>query len=325
MSVLKRKSSIALITGTIVVLLLIPVWYTMLAPSVIISELEKIDLTTSFEGTFGKEGYLLTAVPGVYFINRTDVSEFPITVTAHAYATEVKGENVTLRIDATMIRNDTGETLPNPFSRNSTYIFNKFTLENVKDSPDADKPREGHDPLYPLHLKAGENILNAWLDNLNTTATLQYIGSVKEGGLTLYKYFVSETVTDKLLWLPPPIDEVGGFRNCTVTSTKTILIEPLSGLLVYTENEVFSLNYTWVDWVFGERREKEIPSVYVTYKSTPEAKADGLETAKTARDGLQLLELYIPSMLGVIAIVLTVGLAFNVRRLKRKKPPSPKT
>lgn len=308
MSVLKRKSSIALITGIIIILLLIPLWYMMLAPSLIISELEKIDITTSFEGTFGKEGY----IGNVYYIG-ADVWEVPITVSVHVYATEVKGENVVLRIDATMIRNDNGSTLPAPFSKNSTYVFNKFTLENVKDSPEADKPREGYDPLYPSHLKAHENIPNAWLDNLNTTATLEYMGSVKEGGLTLHKYFAKKIITGTF-W----IERLEKWHNCTLTATKTILVEPLSGLRAYTQEETF-------DWVINPKDAEDIPLVYIAYQSTTEAKDDGLETAKTAHDALQLLELYLPSILGVIAIVLIVGLAFNIRRLKRKSPPSPKT
>lgn len=303
MSALKRKSSIALIVGILVMVLLIPIWYMMLAPLVITSELEKIDLETSNVGTFGKKGYI-----GTYsVINRSGVWEIPISITAHAYATKVDGENVTLRIDATMIREDGGETLPDPFSINSTYVFNKFTLENVKGSPEADKPREGHDPLYPSHLKAGENISNAWLENLNITATLEFKGSVKEEGIQLYKYFVNETIT-KLLW----IEDLGVSRNSTLTSTKSILIEPLSGLLAYTENETFN-------WIVTHDTTK-LPLVYLTYRSTDEAKTEGIAIAKTAHDGLQLLELYIPTILGVIVIILVIVFIFNVRRLKRKKP-----
>jgi len=144
----------------------------MLAPSMIISELEKIDSTTSFEGTFGKIEYIGTKGYIYDVTNNSDLWEIPITVAVHAYVTEVKGESVTLRIDVTMTERDSGAMLPDPFSRNSTYVFNKFTLENVKDHSDADKPREGYDPLYPLHLKAGENITNAWLDMLNATAEI---------------------------------------------------------------------------------------------------------------------------------------------------------
>lgn len=303
MSVLKRKSSIALIVGILVMVLLIPIWYMMLAPLMITSELEKIDLETSNVGTFGKKGYI-----GTYsVINRSGVWEIPISITAHAYATKVEGENVTLRIDATTIREDTGETLPAPFSINSTYVFNKFTLENVKDSPEADKPRQGYDPLYPSHLKAGENISNAWLENLNITATLEFKESILEQGVTLYKYFVNETIT-KLLW----IEDLGESRNCTLTSTKSILIEPLSGLLAYTENET-------LNWIITHGTTK-LPFVYLTYRSTAEAKAEGIATAKTAYDALQLLELYIPTILGVIVIILVIVFIFNVRRLKRKKP-----
>jgi hypothetical protein len=42
------------------------------------------------------------------------------------------------------------------------------------DAPEADRPREGYDNFYPLHLKAGEDIPSAWIENLNTTATLEF-------------------------------------------------------------------------------------------------------------------------------------------------------
>jgi len=301
-----------LITGIIIILLLIPIWYTMLAPSMIISELEKIDSTTSFEGTFGKIEYIGTKGYIYDVTNNSDLWEIPITVAVHAYVTEVKGESVTLRIDVTMTERDSGAMLPDPFSRNSTYVFNKFTLENVKDHSDADKPREGYDPLYPLHLKAGENITNAWLDNLNITATLEFKESINEEGLTLYKYFVNETITG-MTYVPSPI---GDLRNCTLTSTKTILLEPLSGLLVYTEEEIF-------DWIWHRKNMPDIALVYIEYESTAEAKTQGLADAKTAHEALQLAELYLPSLLGVIAIILIVSLAFNVRRLVKKKAAHP--
>jgi hypothetical protein len=308
LSVIKRKSSIALVAGVIVVLLFIPVWYAMLVPSVVASELEKIDMITSYKGTFGKAGYM-----GTYpVINRSGVWEIPICIIAHLCAIEVKGDNVVLRLDVNIVRNDTGETLPPPFSTNSTYVFDKFTLENVKDCPDANKPREGYDPLYPSHLEAGEDIPDVWLDTLNETATLRFEGSVVEEDVTLYKYFVNKTI-NKTLW----IEDLKLFRNCTLTSTKTVLIEPLSGILAYAENETFDWFYT-----HGSTR---IPLVYFTYESTAEAKADGIATAKEAHDGLQLLELYIPIFLGVVAIMLTTALAFNVRRLKRKGAPKSKT
>jgi len=304
MSVLKRKSSIALITGIIIVLLLIPLWYMMLAPSIIFSQLEKINIETSFEGTLHYSGYGPGYGPGSPW--------YPIRIEAHVYATEVKGDNIILRIDA-VTKNITDPDNPNeleyPFSYNKTYVFNKRTLENVRDAPDSDNPnRTGYDPLYPSHLKAGEDIDNAWLENLNTTATLEYVGRKKEGGLTLYKYFVNVTITKEMSL--PNI----GLRNCTLISSKTILLEPLSGLRAYTENEVLVVYMLRRPGEAGE----PLLLVDLTYESTAEAKADGLATAKTAYEGLQLLELYIPSLLGLIAIILIVGLAFNVRRLKRK-------
>ena len=300
MSTLKRKSNVALIVGILIIVLLIPIWYMMLAPSLITSELEKIDLETSYVGTFGNTGYI-----GTYsIINRSGVWEIPIKINAHAYATKVEGENVTLRTDVTMIREDYGEKLPDPFSTNLTYVFNKFTLENVEDSPEADKPREGHDPLYPSHLRNGENISNAWLENLNITATLEFKDSIVEQGLTLHKYFVNETLT-KLLW----IEDLEESRNCTLTSTKLLVLEPLSGLLAYTETET-------LDWIITHGTTK-LPFVYLTYRSTDEARSEGIATAKTAHDALQLLELYIPTILGVIALALAIVIVLNLRRLKR--------
>jgi len=300
LSTLKRKSNVALIVGILIIVLLIPIWYMMLAPSLITSELEKIDLETSYVGTFGNTGYI-----GTYsIINRSGVWEIPIKINAHAYATKVEGENVTLRTDVTMIREDYGEKLPDPFSTNLTYVFNKFTLENVEDSPEADKPREGHDPLYPSHLRNGENISNAWLENLNITATLEFKDSIVEQGLTLHKYFVNETLT-KLLW----IEDLEESRNCTLTSTKLLVLEPLSGLLAYTETET-------LDWIITHGTTK-LPFVYLTYRSTDEARSEGIATAKTAHDALQLLELYIPTILGVIALALAIVLILNLRRLKR--------
>ena len=284
MSALRRKSSIALIIGIIVVLLLLPIWSMMIAPSIMISELEKIDLLYVYEGTYE---YLS--------------SPSPIVFEAHLYVEEVKGDNVTLKIDV--------DTISGPFrlSRNSTYVFNKFTRENVRDALEADKPREGYDPLFPSHLKADEDIPRAWLDNLNTTATLEFKGSVREEGVTLYKYFVNKTIIVPEYYLGPPI----GYANCSLMSTKTILIEPLSGLWTYTENETFSII------------QNSIPPLvlsYLTYKSTAESKAEKLADAKAVHDSIQLLELYIPTIFGV-----TIALAFNVRRLKRKKLPKPET
>ncbi len=300
MSILKRKSNIALLVGILVVVLLVPIWYIVLAPSLITSELEKIDLETSYVGTFGNKGYL-----GTYsIINRSGVWEIPIKINAHAYATKVEGENVTLRTDAIMIREDNGEELPDPFSVNLTYVFNKFTLENVKDSPKADKPREGYDPLYPSHIKSGEDISDAWLENLNITATLEFKESIVEQDVTIYKYFVNETIT-KLLW----IEDLKESRNCTLTSTRLLAIEPLSGLLAYTENET-------LDWIITHGTTR-LPFVYVTYRSTDEAKTEGIATAKTAHDALQLLELYIPAILGVVALVIVIVFIFNLRRVKK--------
>ena len=98
-----------------------------------------------------------------------------------------------------------------------------------------------------------------------------------------------------------------GIRNVTLTATKTILIEPLSGLWVYTENETLYMRD-----VIGQLN-------YAYYHSTDEAKTEGLATAKAAYDGMQLLELYVPTILGIVIIVLTIALAYNLRRLKTKR------
>lgn len=286
MSALKRKSSVALIIGIIIMLLLIPIWYTMVVPSVIVSALEKMDITTSYEGTMG------------YF------APLPILIKAHVYAEEVKGENVVLKFEVNTTYMNM--TLPQ-FSGNSTYVLNKYTRENVIDAPEADKPREGYDYFYPLHLKAGEDVPNAWLDNLNTTATLEFKESIEEEGVTLCKYVAEKTMTMEVY-----VEGIG-MQNVALEATKTILIEPLSGLWVYTEKETF---YSRVG---------SIPFIYLEYNSTAEAKAQGLSDVKAVYDGMQLLELYVPMILGVITTVLTMALAYNVWRLKRKKPHEPKT
>jgi len=289
MSALKRKSSVALIIGIIMVLLLIPAWYMTLAPFMIVSELEKIDFLYIYEGTLEFLGH-----------------PSPILFDAHLYAEKVEGDNVTLKIDVNVI------TGPSGLSRNSTYVFNKFTRENVRDTPEADKHREGYDPLFPSHLKADEDIPMAWLDNLNTTATLEFKESVREEGVTLYKYFVNKTIIAPDYYLGPPV----GYENCSLMSTKTILIEPLSGLWTYTENEAFSVT-----------TERGAVLNVLTWNSTAEDKAEKLADAKAAHDSMQLLELYIPMILGVTIIVLTITLAYNVRRLKTKShktnPQSP--
>ena len=256
----------------------------MLAPFIIVSELEKIDLLYVYEGTFKHLGY-----------------PSPVLFEAHLYVEKVEGDNVTLKIDVNVI------TGPSGLSRKSTYVFNKFTRENVRDAPEADKPREGYDPLFLSHLKADEDIPGAWLDNLNTTATLEFKEGVSEEGVTLYKYFVEKKITNET-----NIPDLG-IRNITFTSTKTILIEPLSGMLTYAENETFSQ----IDLDTGQLL------VYLEFSSTAEDKAQKLADAKTVHGNIQLLELYIPTILGVIIIVLTIALAYNVRRLKRKKPPKP--
>lgn len=311
-SALKRKSSIALIIGIILVLVLIPLWYTMLVPLFITSEIEKIDTTTSFEGTI--TGMACESYYGVW--------ELPIRIEAHAYVEAVKGDNIVLRTDVTML-NITNPDEPNKledFSYNSTYVINKFTLENVPNAPEADKNRTGYDPLYPMHLKAGENISNVWLDTINKTSTLEFKESVKEEGLTLYRYSVEENFT-RIMSISPFLT-----ANYTIIYEKTILVEPVSGLPVYTENETLTIFMTPEPGEPYPPTFKVMLIIYpLTYKSTAEAKADGLATAKSSYEGLQLLEYYIPTILGLVATILTIGLALNLRRLRRKMAPEAKT
>jgi len=298
MSVLKSKSSIGLILGTIIILLIIPTWYIMLAPSIIASEIEKMDTTTSYEGTLGKEEYtqflddivaseiektnITTSYEGTLYYTSYGVSYenvWPILIEAHVYADEVKGDNVSLKIEANTM-NMTNPNAPNrldEFSYNLTYVINKFTLQNVPDAPDADNNRTGYDPLYPQHLEVDEDVPNVWLDNLNVTATLEYRESIEEG-IELHRYFVNETITKEM-------ETPFGLRNVTLTSAKTLLIEPLSGVLAYTENE------TLIAWMGYKQNKYHMKLVDLTYESTAEAKAEGIELAKKNHDDLELLEL----------------------------------
>lgn len=285
MSALKRKSNVALIIGIVIMLLLIPIWYGMIAPFLIVLELGKFDLTTSYEGTYKNPVY----------------GSISILIKAHAYAEEAKGDNIFMKMEI----NATYKSMKlDELSANLTYVFNKFTRENVENAPEADKPREGYDYIYSSHLKAGEDIPKAWLENLNTTAILEFEESVVEEGITLCKYSAEKTITKEMYI------SFYGTRNCALTSTKTILVEPLSGLWIYTENETFSL-------VLLDAGDYEL--LYLNYNSTADAKTQRLTEAKTVYNSMQFLELYIPSILGVIAVILTIALTFNVRRLKRKK------
>ncbi|UCH31114.1 MAG: hypothetical protein JSV05_06275 [Candidatus Bathyarchaeota archaeon] len=280
---LKHKSSVVLGVIIIVMILFLPIWHLMVSPSIIRSELERIDLLYGYDGAFG---YV--------------VAPSPIVFNAHIYATEAQGENVTLKMDLHLI---SGQA---PMFQNSTYVFDKFTRQNVRDAVKASKPREGYDPLFPSHLKMGEDIQLAWLDNLNTTATLEFVESITEEGVTLYKYFVNKTVVDPNYFLE---GWPHGFHNCTLTTTKTILIEPLSGLWTYTENETFSLTLN---------SDPPLELAFLTYKSTLESKAEKLIESRTLYESMLLLELYIPVIVGVVVIVLGILLFLNVRRLRRK-------
>jgi len=131
---------------------------------------------------------------------------------------------------------------------------------------------------------------------------LEFKDSIVEDGVILYRYSGSKTLTDMTFM---------GFTDSTLSFTRTVLVEPLSGLPAYTEEERFCFNTTRAGY-------PSLPILYLTYKSTAESKTDGLETAKTSFEGLQLLELILPTIFGVVAIILVIGLAFNIRRLERK-------
>jgi len=291
----------ALIIGIILVLSLVAVWYITPVPTVsplIVSDLENLDAIGTMEGTAGKEGYfLIRSAYGVW--------ELPILIKAHIYTTNVTGDNIILRIDANITRADTNETIPE-LSGNSTYMLNKLTHENVKDAPEANKPREGYDPFYPPHLKAGEDIPNVWLDNLNDTGTLEFVRAVKIEDVELYEYFLSKTITKKLVVSPDLGDYPENPGNYTLTSIKNVLIEPLSGLPMYTKNETFIL-----------AKNPEPPVVYVTYKD----RAVDLVTARLAHGAMQVLEFdkgVKGWILGAIVVILMVAFIFNTRSLAKK-------
>ena len=307
MSVLKRKSSIALLTGIIAMLLLIPLWYTILVPYLIASNLENIDETTTIDGTV--EGFVLVDLYGPAYIRK----KLQIRIEAHAYTEKVRGDNIIMKVESRAIRTDTNETLEY-FSGNSTYVFNKFTREYVPDAPeeDPDVNRTGYGAtLYPPHLKEGEDIPNVWIDGLDTVGTLEFNGTVVEEGVTLYRYTLNITITKMM-------DLQGEQENCTLTSTKIILIEPLMGAPAYIQNETFFLGYT-------QPPLPPFPFIYLEYRFSDDAIAQGIENAKMAYNGAQITEIYVPTIFGVVTIILTIGLILNVRRLGRKKPPRPET
>lgn len=354
----------------------------MLAPyilrSQVVSQLEKIDSTTTLEGTL----YL------------TEYGPQPINVTmkAHAYIEDVKGENIVMKVESIMTRTDTirlqnttavdlanpvctrwkaisfpdrydarkyhierwkdnnkdgnlgspeqikmwgadgeekknwtrwydvdnmeygatcymavtNETIPR-FSVNMTRVFNKFNRKYVPDAPEADINRTGYGAtLYPSHLKAGENISDVWIGNFNNTETLEYKESIEVEGVTLYKYFLNKTIT-KIM----DIEELGGPTNMTLSLTETVLVEPSIGAPTYIENSTFTVDHTYSEFRF----------IRLMYKFSDESRAEGIENAKRAYEGLQLLEVHIPIIFGVIAIILAIGFALNILRLRRKKPP----
>jgi hypothetical protein len=309
--VLKSKFNIALIIGIIFMLSLIAVWYVTPAPTVsplIVSDLENLNAVSIMEGTAGKEGYLL--IQSIY-----GVWEVPIRIEAHLNTTNVIGDNIILRINATVIRSDTNETIPD-LSGTSTYVFNKLTHENVWGAPEADKNRTGYDPFYPSHLKAGENITNAWLDNLDETGTLKFVRAVKKEDVELYEYFVNKTVTKKMVL--PGVN----YDNYTLTSIKTVLIEPLSGIPAYTQEETLII---WGNWFNTDKNATmSNPLIYVTYHD----RAPDLVTARLASGAMGVLEFDKEAkgwILGAAVVILTITFILNTRSLTRKPSPQAKT
>ena len=209
----------------------------------------------------------------------------------------------------------TNETIPD-LSGNSTYVFNKLTRENVPDALEEypDKNRTGYDPFYPSHLKPGEDILNVWLDNLNDTGTLEFVRTVEIEDVELYEYSLNKEITIET-------DLGVGPGNYTLTNTKTVLIEPLSGLPVYTKNETLIIVK-----MPPSGTGKPLKVVYLTYKD----KEMDLVTPRLAHGAMQVLEFDKEVkgwILGAIVVILTVAFIFNTRSLSRarKIPPKAKT
>jgi len=224
------------------------------------------------------------------------------------------GDDIILRIDANILRADTNETIPE-LSGNSTYVFNKLTRENVKDAPEANKPREGYDPFYPLHLKLGEDISNVWLDNLDETGTLKFNRTVKIEDVELYEYFLNKTLITNETVIPGLY-----YDNYTVTYTKTALIEPLSGIPTYTENETLIIVGTWFNSFKGVTESKKL--IHLTYKD----KELDLVTPRLAHGAMQVLEFDKEVkgwILGAIVVILTVAFIFNTRSLSRARKTTP--
>jgi len=286
---------------------LIAVWYVIPAPTVsplIVSDLENLDAVAIMEGTAGKEGYLL--IQSIY-----GVWEVPVRIEAHLNTTNVIGDNIILRIDANVIKADTNETIPD-LSGNSTYVFNKLTRENIEEAPEADKPRRGYNPFYPSHLKLGEDIPNVWLDYpLDMLATLEFVRAVKIEDVKLYEYFVSKTVTKEMVL--PGVN----YDNYTITTIKTVLIEPLSGIPTYTQEETLMIWGNWFDTTKNATMSTKL--IYLTYHD----RAPDLVTARLAHGAMAVLEfdkLMKGLILGAAVVILTITFIFNTRSLTRKTP-----
>jgi hypothetical protein len=111
LSALKRKSSIALMIGIIVMLVLIPIWYATLVPYILSSEMasnfEHINQIDVMNGYAGGE-YIGISVFSV-----------PIEMVTHAYTANVSGAKVTIEADTEAFRTDT-INLMSPWSVNQT-------------------------------------------------------------------------------------------------------------------------------------------------------------------------------------------------------------
>lgn len=246
-----------------------------------------------------------------------DVQDVEYAAIYYMTVTKNVGDNIILWFDTNIIRTDTNETIAD-LSGISTYVFNKLTRENVEDAPEASKNRTGFDPFYPSHIKLGENISNIWLDNIDETGTLRFVKTVKEEDVELYEYFLNKTLTKE--W-----DFPGGFYdNYTLTNTKNVLIEPLSGLPVYTKNETVIVVGNWFNTAKNVTESTNL--IYLTYRD----KEMDLVTPRLAHGAMEVLEfdkVVKGWILGAIIVILTVAFIFNTGSLwrARKMPSKAKT
>jgi hypothetical protein len=165
---------------------------------------------------------------------------------------------------------------------------------------------QGYATLYPYPLKAGESIYPIWVNSLGTAGTLKYNGSVVVQGVTLFKYTLNESKTE--------IEDLGplGLQNVTFKATETTFIEPSMGVPAYTSNNTLLAYVT---------SSPTIHLIYLTYRDSNASMASGINDAKAAYNGSQIINIYVPTALGAIVAILVIVLAFNIWRIRRKNQP----